>query len=42
MSVTKIFSGGVSSTHEEADTRMLLHAIHADKVFAEFGVKGRP
>jgi hypothetical protein len=20
---------------------MLLHAIHADKVFAEFGVKGR-
>ena len=47
MSVTKIFSGGVSksdelfSTHEEADTRMLLHAIHADKVFAESGVKGR-
>jgi hypothetical protein len=41
MSVTNIFSGGVSSTHEEADTRMLLHAIHADKVFAEFGVKGR-
>jgi hypothetical protein len=41
MSVTNIFSGGVSSTHKEADTRMLLHAIHADKVFAEFGVKGR-
>jgi hypothetical protein len=41
MSVTNMFSGGVSSTHEEADTRMLLHAIHADKVFAEFGVKGR-
>jgi hypothetical protein len=47
MSVTNIFSGEVSksvelfSTHEEADTRMLLHAIHADKVFAESGVKGR-
>ena len=47
MSITIFFSGGVSksielfSTHEEADTRMLLHAIHADKVFAEFGVKGR-
>ena len=28
-------------THEEADTRMILHAIHADKTFGESGIKGR-
>ena len=28
-------------TYEEADTRMILHAIHADKTFGESGIKGR-
>jgi hypothetical protein len=28
-------------THEEADTRMILHAIHAEKTFGESGIKGR-
>jgi hypothetical protein len=28
-------------THEEADTRMIVHAIHADKTFGESGIKGR-
>jgi hypothetical protein len=31
----------VGLLHEEADTRMLLHAIHADKTFGESGIKGR-
>ena len=29
------------STHEEADTRMLLHVIHADRMFGEIRTKGR-
>jgi hypothetical protein len=29
------------SNHEEADTRMLLHAIHADARFGDMNVKGR-
>ena len=47
ISVTKICSEGVFRfdelfcTHEEADTRMILHAIHADKVFGVKGIKGR-
>jgi hypothetical protein len=28
-------------THEEADTRMILHAIHANKTFGESGIKDR-
>jgi hypothetical protein len=28
-------------THEEADTRMILHAIHAEKTFGESGIKSR-
>jgi hypothetical protein len=43
----KISSVGVSScadlscSHEEADTRMLLHAMHADKEFGRKNTKGR-
>jgi hypothetical protein len=43
----KICRDGVSDcqelycTHEEADTRMILHAIHADKTFGKSGIKGR-
>jgi hypothetical protein len=29
------------SNHKEADTRMLLHAIHADTRFSDMNVKGR-
>jgi hypothetical protein len=29
------------SNHEEPDTRMLLHAIHADARFGDMNVKGR-
>jgi hypothetical protein len=29
------------SNHEEANTRMLLHAIHADTRFGDMNVKGR-
>ena len=29
------------SNHEEADTRMILHAIHADARFGDMNVKGR-
>jgi hypothetical protein len=41
----KICRDGVSDcqelycTHEEADTRMILHAIHADKTFGESGIR---
>jgi hypothetical protein len=43
----KISSVGVSScadlycSHEEADTRMLLHAMHADNEFGRKNTKGR-
>ena len=43
----KISSVGVSRcaalycSHEEADTRMLLHAMHADKEFGRKNTKGR-
>ena len=43
----KISSVGVSRcaalycSHEEADTRMLLHAMHADKDFGRKNTKGR-
>jgi hypothetical protein len=47
ITVKKICSEGVSDcpelfcTHEEADTRMLLHVIHADRIFGEKRTKGR-
>jgi hypothetical protein len=41
--VFKYFKNGsfANPAHEEADTRMILHAIHADKTFGESGIKGR-
>lgn len=43
----KVCSTGISdcsdlySSHEEADTRIILHALHADKMFGLKGTKGR-
>jgi hypothetical protein len=31
----------INDSVAEADTRMILHAIHADKTFGESGIKGR-
>ncbi len=31
----------LESNHEEADTRMILHVLHADKTFSQSGRKGR-
>ena len=45
--VKKVFSTGISdcsdiySSREEADTRIILHALHADKMFGLKGTKGR-
>jgi len=45
--VKKVCSTGISdcsdlySSHEEADTRIILHALHADKMFGLKGTKGR-
>ena len=44
--VKKVCSTGISdysdlySSHEEADTRIILHALHADKMFGLKGTKG--
>lgn len=45
--VKKITSSGISecqalySSHEEADTRMILHATYADQTFGEKNIRGR-
>lgn len=45
--VKKVCSTGISdcsdiySSREEADTRIILHALHADKMFGLKGTKGR-